>query len=55
MLFVALAQANIDLVLSWSERMGMPLSVDKLFVCHYGVSNPRNVYRCGKSSFQVVY
>jgi ribonuclease P/MRP protein subunit RPP40 len=51
---VAVAQANIDLVLSWSEGMGMPLSLCKLFVCHYGASNPRNDYHCGNSSFQVV-
>jgi hypothetical protein len=31
---VALVQANIDLVLSWSECMGMPLSLYKLFMCH---------------------
>jgi hypothetical protein len=46
-------QENIDRVRQWSEIMGMPLSLGKLFVLYYGQNNPRHKYHCGNSTFQV--
>ena len=42
------AQANVDKVYSWSVRMGMPLSLSKSMVIHYGLNNPHYRYRCGE-------
>lgn len=37
-------QRNIDRIAQWSEVKGMPLSVAKCAVIHYGPKNPRHQY-----------
>ena len=45
--YVDSIQLKINRVYDWSISMGVPLSVFKLLVMHYGSNNPCHVYYCG--------
>jgi hypothetical protein len=47
-------QRNVTLVVQWSQDKGMPLSVAKSLVTHYGANNPRYNYKYVVRSSEVL-